>query len=323
MHLVKSLLALTLAVTVCRALQMSVYRSFPTPLEFLRLVVSHEFDWGLILKEKVKNLEPVPYEDRFPDVIDPIQMDTRAIVLKVLYEYSHIGSFVNYAAAAVHKSLSCYSVKQLAFQSHYLTRMFDKQAEAGVILLELSRIKQTTNMILDKLTIFPTDLSIVFDMYWEAIRLMQYDVVQYVRFQIYPIMSKAYMDILHKRIINFLTTNCAKPLLDGQFLFDMNIKVNYLLMDEVLNLIVDLPELKRLSQEHENFVTTYYMSLGYDMLPRLLWNQIFYYSKPIPRNELSHETNPPIITYQPLEEDKPVNTNQPVNGNPPLSGSII
>ncbi|VVC33052.1 Hypothetical protein CINCED_3A019176 [Cinara cedri] len=323
MRFAKSLLILTLAVTVSHVSpRMINYTSSFTSLEFLHHVAEHEYEWRNVLKEHVINLGAVPYHNRILGVINPGETNPRVILYRILYNFSNIGSYVEYAASALYKSLACYSIKHLAFQSHYLSRMFDKKADPGVIQIELDRIKLTTTLILDKLCIRPADLTNLFEFYWEAIRLIQYDINHHARYQVYPTNSQSYVDILHIRIKDFLKHHCAKYLLDGHFLYDMEMKINYLLMDEVLNLIVDIPELKRLGQEHENFVTAYYKNLAFEMLPKLQWGQVFYYTKPSIALEKLRETNPPI-TYPPTAVDSPTNVEQAVIGNKPTSGSIM
>lgn len=58
-------------------------------------------------------------------------------------------------------------------------------------------------------------------------------------------------------IKNYLTHKCAEYIINGQFLYDMGIIVDDILLDEMLKLVIGLPELIKLSSEHENFGSSY------------------------------------------------------------------
>lgn len=294
MRLAESLLALSLAAIVCRASRIPVYQRSLTLLELLEHVLMHENEWRFILNEPVKNFDPPPYVDRIPNAIDPTKMNTRVIIQKVVYELSNVKSFVKYAVDILHSSLTCYSLKHLLFQAYYLSRMIDMMAEPGMILIELTNIMQSSNLILDKMCIRPAKLDTLFELYWEAIRLIQFDIIHHVRHQMYPPNSKEKLDNVCIEIRDYLKLNCAKPLLDSQFIYSMEFEMEDLLMDEVFTLTITIENLTKLTQKHDHFVSTYYRGLGFEVLQRHQWGEIFYYAKLTPKPDHLHEINQPI-----------------------------
>lgn len=299
----------TTAVPSARAAAL-VYRRNLNGLDYLRHVLVHEKEWSMILKERVKKLDPPPYSDRFDTGIvskdlfatDGSEFDTRAIVAEIVYNYSTVGSFIGYAAKALHLSLKCHSVKQSVFQMNYLVKLFVMNVVPGVILAELTSLKENVALFIDKLSIVPADLSLFFDLYWEVVKLMQYDVVHYVKHMTYPSGAKDRLIELRDQHVSYLNGYCTPYELDQQFFAEKNIDVgNMLLLDDVLNSSVDQTELLRVGRAHAKFVATYYRSLGVKTMSRTLWGQIFYYTKPLPKRAKVNETNEEIVQVQEID----------------------
>lgn len=289
-------------------------------LQFLKHVMAHEKEWTLVLQERVKNLPAPPHRDRFVDEVVPQQMldipgaefDTREIVRKVLYKYSTVGSFVEWAAGVLHKSLMCYSVRHLAFKSYNVSRLLDMEVEMGIALSALRAMKNVTVLFIDKLALLPADLELMFDTYWEVIGLMQNNVVLNVRPTTFPLEAKKRMDALHDRHVAMLNAECTKFQLDKKFFEDMDMDSNKLIVDRVLRLVIGQKGLSRLGEKHTKFVEEYYKDLGYETLPNSLWGQAFYTTREQPVKDDLKDTNDPIIkepntdplTHEPILKDE-------------------
>lgn len=283
--------------TVCRA---DPYRRNLSPLQFVRHVLSHEKAWRLVLLEKFRDLPPSPYADRFGESLTPGDGTTelvegRPIAARVLREYSDIGSFVSYAAAALHRCLTCFVAKHLSFQSHYVIRLFSKRVHPGTIFQELSSFKDNIVVSLDKLAVVPADLELVTHLYWEVTRLMQYDVMFHMRFARYPPNAHKRLEDLLTRFGDYLRAKCTPLRLEAQFFRRLGISVgNLLILDDVLNVTVDEDTLIDLGRKHAAFLGQHLRNLNFETMPRSQWSQVFYTSAKMARADELDETNLPI-----------------------------
>lgn len=270
----------------CLATPIGAYRPNQTTLEFLEHVLMNGDRWSLVLDESVKGLGPSPYGDRFETAIVPsdragpdVELDPRYVLTEVLYRYSTIKSFVNYAARAVHVAFTCFSVKHLAFQAHYVSRLIDMEVEPGRVLAEVTAVKEIAAVIVEKLAVLPADLDVMVDSYWELVRLMQYDVVHRIRRSAYPAESKRSARAVYGQLMAYANVNCAAPEFDKRFFGRMGIDVRQEVVDSVLGLDQHPEKLIRLANDHLSFLAGYYGALDVKSMSRKQWEHLFYYAK--------------------------------------------
>lgn len=261
-----------------------VYNRNMTSVEFLEHVLMHEKQWSLVLRQRVKRLDPPPYQDRFPNaLVDDYAttevFDTHDIVTRVMLGYADIKSFADYGANAVVASLTCFTVKNLSFQSYYVRRLVDSpEAGTGEALAALDKLRNNVVVYLDKLAAGRPDLELSFQLFWEVVRLVQFDMIDRVRDNAYPSGSGAELEKLNRSFHEYAEKHCEceKP---AQWFRNIGLEADPLVVDlGVFKLSADLRRLKELGARHAAWTTVYYSNLGIETMPRRLWKQIFYYS---------------------------------------------
>lgn len=281
-----------------------VYRSTMDALEYLEHVLMNERHWTPVLAERVKNLGPPPYhqDGRFAEhliadeyLADGWVLDPRTVVVDVVRDRADMRSFVEYAGRTLHAALTCHTFRHLAFQAHYVWLLLTKRADAGLVMLEAGRLRETTAVMLDKLAAYPADLQPVLDAYWEAVRLIQSPAPQMLRDNRYPDGAKEPVQVLHGRFAEHLARECEPFAWDKRFFDACGIPVtDNQVYDKVLILNTTVDAITRIGRAHADYVSAYYDQLNLDTLPRALWRQIFYYAKTVPRGDRLNETNLPI-----------------------------
>lgn len=271
--------------TVARSAAVMYQRNF-TPEELLEHVLMHEQQWTPVLNERVRNLPERPYRDReFDDSPAPVVDGTagaapvyvRPIVVDVLDKYADIGSFAEYGAAVVQQSLTCFAVRHLAFQTHYVNWLQDKDVHASIVQGVLSTFKDTIVMPLDKLTVMPASLQTVLDMYWGVARAMQDNATVELRHHQIPVAIHYGMVKLHAECCKYLTDQCTEYKLDERLFEQLNVKVpNSLLYDKVLNATINENELLEVGRQLAAALHEFYYDLAFDTMSRPQWGQIYY-----------------------------------------------
>lgn len=270
----------------CLANPLGTYRPNLTSLQFLEHVMTNDDRWSMVLNEWVRGLGPSPYSDRFDDaIVQPkyanldMEVNTRYVLTEVMYRYSTIKSFVNYAAKAVHLAFTCFSVKHLAFQTYYVSRLIDMAVEPGRVLAEVTAVKEIAAVIIKMVAVLPADLNVIVKSYWELVRLMQYDVVHRVKYSVYPPESGRSAREMYERLMDYAKVNCATPVFNKQFFERIGIKVGQVVLDSVLGLDTDPETLMRLANDHLSFLVHFYDRLGVKSMSSKQWEHLFYYAK--------------------------------------------
>lgn len=252
--------------------------------EYLLYVLAHEKQWGPILRQKVKQLEAPPYENLFPGaVVDEYkadnEFDTYDILERVAMDYLDVGSFVEYGEKALHSSLLCYSVKHLKLLSEYVYRIMRmKEAMAGDILAILEMLKNNIVLLIDKLAIKKADMDLTLQLYWKVVRLIQFDVVDNIRDNVYPEDSEARVKKLNTMFATYEETHCQKEEMKN-FIQHMGLEADPFILERgVWMLTVKYDKLRDLTFKHGRWMAQFYEDLGIRSMPLKLWGQIFYFA---------------------------------------------
>lgn len=286
--------------TVARSSAVMYQRNF-TPEELLQHVMMHERQWTPVLNEQVRHLPEWPYRDRGIGVEPSVDgtaapVSVRPIIVNTLDKYAEIGTFAQYGAAVVQQSLTCFTVRHLAFQTYYANWLLDKDVRPSVVQEVLYAFKDTIVIPLDKLTVMPAHLKTMLDVYWGVAQAMQDNATVHFQQRPQPAGVHYRMAQLHAECCRYLADQCTEYKLDERFFEQLNVKIpNKLLYDKVLNTTLNENELLRVGRELADALRRFYHDLAFETMSRSQWGQIYYDAKRMSTgtDELD-QTNKPI-----------------------------
>lgn len=310
MHLVTVCLTVGAALSVCHDQCGCWARSSPetfhrnlTPLEFLRHVLNNESKWRDVLEEKLRSrvvgspgdlLDPLLPAETLAD--ESAVFGVRDVLTGVVSKYGKLGSMVRYGSRLLYTSLQCNSVRHVAFQAQYVSRLIDMQVDPYQIMAEVTTIKQVVVSFIDRLVTSTLDLSLIFTMYWELLTLIQEDAVHQVRWAVYPAKSNNDINTLRGKLVQFLEDNCEPYGTKTAFNEYLRTVVPGLLItDDVLNVSLDEETVLKVGRAHLRYVSRLYSDLGENTFTYEMWSQIFYAGKKEWPSDRLDETNAPVI----------------------------
>ncbi|XP_060841805.1 uncharacterized protein LOC132922348 [Rhopalosiphum padi] len=278
-----------------------LYRPNMDQKQLIEHVMLYEEQWTDVLQEPIKRLGEPPYRGRAfaaPPVIkraagqeDDVQHDdttvynVREIVATVVSHYSGIRSFVEYAAKAVRRALSCYTFRRVLFQMISILLMMTKEADAIVVLTAADALKRNAAAYMDLLAAVPDDdLTALVRVYWEAVNVTQYDEIQHLRGQPYP---KQLLQSVKELSINFeeyIEDQCHSQLTSDELFLQMGIrKKTPLITDPNLDLLVKVEDMVKMNNDQYIYMSRYGVNLRTVTMHSNLWSTLYFNKGPLPQ----------------------------------------
>ncbi|XP_026812709.1 uncharacterized protein LOC113553540 [Rhopalosiphum maidis] len=271
-----------------------VYRPNMDQKQLIEHVMLYEEQWMDVLQEPIKGLGEPPYMGRAfaaPQVIkraaghenddkhdNTTVYNVREIVATVVSHYSGIRSFVEYAAKAVRRALSCYTFRRVLFQLSSILLMVTKEADAIVVLTAADALKKNAAAYMDLLAAVPDDdLTALFRLYWEAINVTQYDEIQHLREQQYPKSLIMSVTELSRNLEEYIADQCHSILTNDEFFRQMGIwKKTPLIKDPNLDLLVKIEDLEKMTNDQYTHMSQYGVNLRIVTMPNRLWSTLYF-----------------------------------------------
>jgi len=267
-----------------------LYRPNMDQKQLIEHVMLYEEQWTEVLQERIKGLGEPPYKGRAfaaPPVINRAENDdkhddntvynVREIVATVVSHYSGIRSFVEYAAKAVRRALSCYTFRRMLFQMTSILLMITKEADATVVLTVANALKKNAAAYIDLLAAVPDDdLTALIRVYWEAVDVTQNQKLQRLKEQPYPIQLMQSMKDLNRNLEEYIREQCHSNLTKDEFFQQMGIrKKTPLFEDPDLDLLVNMKDLEVMTNEQYTHMSRYAVNLRTVTMHNRLWSMLY------------------------------------------------
>jgi hypothetical protein len=271
-----------------------VYRPNMDQKQLIEHVMLYEEQWTDVLQEPIKRLGEPPYRGRAfaaPPVIkraadnenDDLYDDTtlynvREIVATVVSHYSGIRSFVEYAAKAVRRALSCYTFRRALFQMTTIMLMMTKEADAIFVLAAADALKKNAAAYMDLLAAAPDDdLTVLVRVYWEAVNVTQIDEIKHLRGQAYPKPLMLSVEELTMNLEEYIKDQCDIQLTEDELFLQMGIRKNTpLITDPDLDLLVKVEDMVKMIDDQYLSMSLYGVNLRTVTMPSRQWSTLYF-----------------------------------------------